>query len=73
MKIRLFICMLLALTLVSCSSSGGEKGKSAGEVIDEYVGTLVEAPKKARAAKEAVEARNKLTEAEERALQELDQ
>ncbi len=73
MKVRFFLFLLSALMVASCSSSGGEDGKSAGEIIDDYVDTLVDAPKKAGEARRAVEARQKLTEAEERALRELDQ
>jgi hypothetical protein len=72
MRKTILLLSLLVLSISSCAdtSKEGEEGTSAGEIIDKYVDTLVTAPGKARGAAEDLEDR---TEAQQRAIEELDQ
>jgi hypothetical protein len=68
----LIIALLFLFSALSCSKGKDgveESPPSTATVIDEYVDTLVTAPKRAKKAAEDVEKRN---EAEERALKELE-
>ncbi len=69
-KTILIIALFSLFSALSCSKDGVEESPpSTATVIDNYVDTLVTAPKKARKAAEDLEKRN---EAEERALKELE-
>ncbi len=72
---RTVLILIIAMSLFSAFSCSKGKDEvteippSTAEVIDKYIDTLVTAPKKARKAAEDMEKR---TEAEERALKELE-
>jgi hypothetical protein len=72
MRKSIIFIALLALSVISCADSSKEEkeAKSAGEIIDQYVNTLVSAPGKARDAKDVTDER---TEAQMKALEELDE
>jgi hypothetical protein len=72
MRKTILLVFLLALSISSCADTSreGEEGKSAGEIIDEYVDTLVTAPDRARGAAEELEGRAEL---QKEAIEELDQ
>lgn len=58
------------LILSSCTGKREDKGKSAAEVVNEYKGTLIQSPRRAREAAKAVEQKER---AEEKAIKELDE
>lgn len=72
MRKTILLLALLALSISSCADTSREEkeAKSAGEIVDQYVDTLVTAPDKAKDAATVVDERH---EAQMKALEELDQ
>jgi ABC-type Fe3+-hydroxamate transport system substrate-binding protein len=72
MRKTILLFALLALSISSCADTSKEEQetKSAGEIIDQYVDTLVTAPDKTKDAATEVDERH---DAQMKAIEELDQ